>query len=290
MPQSDSTRRVEKRTAPLFLRRPLLNGAEFIAWAKDQGFETTLAPDDLHVTIAYSKEPTTWPESLDDEVVVEGILGRSVQPLGDNGAVVLRFNSPELEGRWRELLYAGASWDHDGFTPHVTITWNGGDADFKSIKPFEGEMVFGPEKMSRVNAEWSPSDVTEKFYKAQVAKVDDELGLVFGWAIVCKVDGEDFLDSQNDHIPEESMLKAAVDFMENSRVAKEMHDGEQVGEFVFAFPLTEETAAAMDITTKFTGLMVAMKPADPAILTKFKDGTYTGFSIGGSRVEDEDVA
>lgn len=127
------------------------------------------------------------------------------------------------------------------------------------------------------------------FTKAEVAKVNDELGLVMGWAIVCKVNGEPYFDVQDDHIPEDAMLKAAADFMLHSRVAKEMHRGDQIGDIVFAFPLTEDVAKAMDITTQKTGLMVAMRPSDPAVLAKFKSGEYTGFSIGGQRVRDEDV-
>lgn len=127
------------------------------------------------------------------------------------------------------------------------------------------------------------------FTKAEVAKVSDELGLVFGWAIVSKVDGEDYFDVQGDHIPEDSMLAAAADFMQNSRVAKEMHTGDQVGDVVFAFPLTGEIAKAMDIDTKYTGLMLAMKPSDDAVLEKFRSGEYGGFSIGGKRGKDEDA-
>jgi hypothetical protein len=33
--------------------------------------------------------------------------------------------------------------------------------------------------------------------------------------------------------------------------------------------------------------MIGVKPASEDTLTKFKDGTYTGFSIGGRRVKDE---
>lgn len=126
------------------------------------------------------------------------------------------------------------------------------------------------------------------FTKADVVKFDEELGLVFGFAIVSKVDGEPFFDSQGDYIPEESMLKAATDFMLHSRVAKEMHEGEAVGEVVFAFPLTSEVAKALDIRTHKTGLLIAMKPG-PEAMAKFKSGEYRGFSIGGSRVEDEVV-
>ncbi len=124
---------------------------------------------------------------------------------------------------------------------------------------------------------------------ARVVKVDESHGLVFGYAIVCKRDGEDYYDLQGDHIPEDAMLGAAVEFMEHSRTAKEMHAGDAKGSIVFAWPLTTDIAKAFDIEPKTTGLMIAMKPDDPAMLAKFRDGTYTGFSIGGRRIDDEIV-
>lgn len=130
--------------------------------------------------------------------------------------------------------------------------------------------------------------VSDKF--ADVIKVDDGLGLVFGWAIVCKKDGEDYFDLQGDHIPEDAMTKATVDFVQNGAMAKEMHVGAGKGSVFFAFPLTSDIAKAFGLETKTTGLMIAMKPDSKEMLAKFKDGTYTGFSIGGSRVKDEEVA
>ena len=124
---------------------------------------------------------------------------------------------------------------------------------------------------------------------AEVQKVDDDLGLVMGWAIICKENGVDHYDLQNDHIPEDAMLKASLDFMENSQVAKEMHAGEKVGAVVFAFPLTEEIAKSFGVLSHKSGLMIAMKPESDEMLAKFRDGTFTGFSIGGLRLEDEVV-
>lgn len=124
----------------------------------------------------------------------------------------------------------------------------------------------------------------------KVSKVDENLGLVFGYAIVCKVGGEEYFDVQGDHIPEEAMLEASLDFMENSQVAKEMHQGEQQGSVVFAFPLTTDIAASMGIQVQKTGLMIAVKPASEEVLEKFRTGEYTGFSIGGRRIQDEEVA
>lgn len=123
----------------------------------------------------------------------------------------------------------------------------------------------------------------------EVVKADQALGVVMGFAVICTEDGEPYFDVQGDHIPESSMLKAAAEFMENSRLAKEMHTGEDGGTIVFAWPMTTDIAKAFDIETNRTGLMIAMKPSAQDVLDKFISGEYTGFSIGGTRIEDEEI-
>lgn len=120
-------------------------------------------------------------------------------------------------------------------------------------------------------------------------KFDESLGIALGFAIICKLDGEDYFDVQKDHIPEASMLKAATDFMMNSRVGKTMHEGDKTGDVVFAFPLTTDIARSLDITTKRTGLLIGFKPSDKDTLDKLAKGEFTGFSIGGLRLEDEEL-
>jgi hypothetical protein len=68
-----------------------------------------------------------------------------------------------------------------------------------------------------------------------------------------------------------------------------MHVGGDKGQYVFSWPMTEEIAKAMGITTAKTGLMVAAK-FHPDVHKKFESGEYTGFSIGGQRIRDEEVA
>lgn len=135
-------------------------------------------------------------------------------------------------------------------------------------------------------------DTGGEFSKAAAdnyVKVNDELGLVFGWAIVSKDKGEDYFDVQGDHIPEHSMLKASTNFMLSDRVGKEMHAGDTKGTIVFAWPLTADIAKAMGLETTRTGLMIGWKPHDTSVLDKFKSGEYSGFSIGGERHKDEEV-
>lgn len=128
----------------------------------------------------------------------------------------------------------------------------------------------------------------------RIAKVDEGLGLVFGWAIVCKVNGQDYYDLNIDHdgphkgqrvpehITEKAMTEGALGLVEQGAPGNEMHGGPDRGYYPFLFPMTTEIAKAMGVTTEKTGLMCAFKP--PAdVLQKFKDGTYTGFSIEGRR-------
>ena len=147
----------------LYVQRKLLNAAEFIAWAKAQGFETTTPADDLHVTIAFSRRPVdwmkvgeTWSSDKDGKLIVPPGGARIVEPLGDKGAVVLLFNSSELSWRHEAIKRdADASWDFPSYQPHVTVTCTGGDLDLSKVEPYRGKLVFGPELFSEVNEDWS---------------------------------------------------------------------------------------------------------------------------------------
>lgn len=174
-------------------------------------------------------------------------------------------------------------------TGDVHVSSAGGAEKPKKVKkPKDGDEALPVTNMTlAAQAVTGQQKPTSKY--AEVLKVDDNLGLVLGWAIVCKQDGADYFDLQNDHIPEDAMLKASADFMQNSRVAKEMHSGGAAGSVVFAFPMTTDIAKAFGVETQTTGLMIAMRPDSDEMLAKFRDKTFTGFSIGGTRVTDEEA-
>ena len=127
---------------------------------------------------------------------------------------------------------------------------------------------------------------------SDLLKVDDSLGIVFGYAIVCRekaADGnwQDHYDTQGHHIPESEMLKASVEFAQqqavSKRASKDMHEGEDIQEVVQMIAVTEELAKALDWDVKKTGLVIALKPT-PEVLEMYKSGDRTGFSIGGRGV------
>ena len=124
--------------------------------------------------------------------------------------------------------------------------------------------------------------------RSKITKVDEDLGLVFGWALICTEDGEPYFDLQKDHALEKAMVRATTRFMKSGRAAKEMHRGGERGAVVHSMPMTQEIAEAFGITTKTTGWMVAMAP-DEEMLAKFKSGELSGFSIGGRRIKDRIV-
>jgi hypothetical protein len=136
----------------------------------------------------------------------------------------------------------------------------------------------------------------------RVAKIDDALGVVLGWAIVCKVNGEDYYDlnidhsgphageSVPEHVPEPVMAKSALQFVDSGAIGNEMHEGPDVGSYPFVFPMSSDAFKALFGTTDTppkTGLLVGYRP--PAdVLAKFKSREYTGFSIEGRRISFEE--
>lgn len=142
--------------------------------------------------------------------------------------------------------------------------------------------------------------------EVSVLKTDAKLGLVFGFAIVCKVknaDGEfeDYYDSGSydedrdetyaDHVTEQAMIEGVTEFMKSQRVATEDHERDendqpvQKGVVVHSFPLTEDIAKSLGIVTEKTGWLVAMQP-EASVFKRFESGELRQFSIGGRAVRE----
>lgn len=140
------------KPAPLYASRPVTNAQAIIDWAVSQGFKSTLPASDLHVTVAYSRD------AMDGSAVPAGAKSltvaagkRTVEPLGDEGAVVLKFASDDMQARWKQYRDAGASWDYESYTPHITITYDGKGVDLSKVKPYAGPIELGPEKQEALN-------------------------------------------------------------------------------------------------------------------------------------------
>lgn len=138
---------------PLYVSRSVLNAAEIVAHYRKQGVPTTLPPDDLHVTVAFSRTPIDWmsvPEPWEGQLDLPAGGPRMNDTLGS--ARVLLFRSRELEWRNEMIRELGASWDHEAYHPHITITY--GELP-ESVQPWQGRIVLGPEVFAPVTEDWA---------------------------------------------------------------------------------------------------------------------------------------
>lgn len=109
--------------------------------------------------------------------------------------------------------------------------------------------------------------------------------------MVCTKNGEDYYDTDNEHFPEEVVLDAWTAFMQSTdRTHKAMHNGEEVGKVLYAFPMTKDIADSFGFTDlPQTGIIAGVYVEDDDTLAKFKSGEYKSFSIGGqAEFEDEE--
>lgn len=152
---------VDAAPRPLYVQRKLLNAKDVIAWAKANGFTSTLAPDDMHVTVLYSRTPVdpmkmgeSWSGDDQGRILVKPGGPRVLERFGEN-AVVLLFSSLDLEMRHRGMVDAGGSHDWDDYHPHVTISYDvPADVDLTTIKPYQGALEFGPELFEPLDLDW----------------------------------------------------------------------------------------------------------------------------------------
>ncbi|KKX29192.1 phage portal protein [Rhizobium sp. LC145] len=161
--ETNATRRqqVAADAAPrsLYVSRKVLNAGDIIAWAKGQGFSTTLPADDLHVTVIYSRTPVDWMKAGQDYWNEDGTLlippgGPRVVSRFDGGAVVLEFSSASLSWRHQELKRTGAETSYPEYAPHITITYRSGEVDIDKVEPYRGKIDLGPEVFEEVNDDW----------------------------------------------------------------------------------------------------------------------------------------
>ena len=309
---------------PLYMYRPVFNAEHLHDWARSQGFTSALEPDDMHVTVVFSRTPfsafyTMLARHEDtvhgDNVVIRGGK-RTVEPLGDKGAVVLKIESGHLEAEHEMFRSEGASWDFPSYMPHITITYRGGYMDPTNIEPFMGDIVLGPLCAKLLNTDWDTeiveTDLTKRrcesldvvsiqqglpkdtnlsimrstmehdvVKSATILKSDDESRMVYGWASVSTVKGELVVDTQGDTLAPDEMVKMADRFMASVRTAKAMHAGEGIGEVLHSMPLTADIAKAFGIESDREGWMIAMKIHDDKIWSMIKAGTLGSLSIGG---------
>lgn len=299
--------RIDGETTPIYGRRMVLNVGDL-----RRHYEDYLDLDnDLHVTVVYSREPfdpvtTPRPVAAESQLTLDDASWepRAHENLGhgDSAKTVLLLSSFALSWEWQHYVARGASWDYPEYRPHVSLC---DVIDSSALPPpYVGPIVLGPlqfepmrqtpvgkiagERQGDLHSGGGRASVSSMDAKldssVKIVKMDEDQMIIWGWASVAKIGGEEVYDSHGDHIPMEELERASIDFMTKSRTGLAMHDGSKVSEVIGSLPLSAELAKALGITCDREGWIIGKKFYDRDVWNRVKSGELPAMSIGGRGV------
>jgi hypothetical protein len=147
----------------LYMYRKVRNAKDIIDHFEKQGVKNLYAPSELHVTIAYSREPVDWMKVGSDDwggdnggnLTIKPGGPRIIEQLGGEKVVALMFSSNDLQYRWRRAQDAGCDWAYEEYQPHVTVAAAPANAsDLKDVEPYRGAIELGPEVFEEIAEDW----------------------------------------------------------------------------------------------------------------------------------------
>lgn len=125
----------------------------------DKGLKNVVPPEKMHVTTVYSRKDFKGYEPSKAKIVVPPksfVLDR----LGEHNALVMYFDSPHVVSQHKKAMELGASWDHDGYRPHLTLSYDTGDSSLTAPPDFA--LVLDGETIDELNIEWATDEGLRK--------------------------------------------------------------------------------------------------------------------------------
>lgn len=119
-----------------------------------------------------------------------------------------------------------------------------------------------------------------------IAKLDLDRQMVWGWASVATKRGVPVQDWQGDIVDILEVSKAAHDFMINQRMGGTMHKRMGTGTIVESIIFDKALQDALRIDLGQEGWFIGVQVADKDTWEGVKSGKYAAFSIGGSGVRE----
>lgn len=118
--------------------------------------------DRLHVTLLFSRVVIADYEPWG--LLKKGMFAMPVEARifgeGDERALVIVLDSPDIVNRHNQLMakHKEATWDHDDYIPHVTLSYNAGDFDPKTLDVSSiGMITLVEEYTNDIDPGWSGS-------------------------------------------------------------------------------------------------------------------------------------
>lgn len=122
-PHDDADNEEDDKPGVYIARSVHIDDAKKLAdWAKRNGIDDHLAPEDMHVTVVASRVHFEMDEDAEPELKVKV---KGIKKLKD--AIVLTLDAPKIVDRHKAARDAGATHDFKSFQPHITLSYAGGD-------------------------------------------------------------------------------------------------------------------------------------------------------------------
>lgn len=209
---------------------------------------------------------------------IDNLIERLVRKQGGES---LTQQVDSISNAWREQTQHASgeyrSWVMEVYSDHVIVCV--GD-DYYSV-PYsrtDSETTFDVASATPVERTW-----TEVSKRMEIAKVDEEKQIAFGWAYVAERDGEIVEDHSGEFIAKEDLEDAAYVFNLTSREGDERHTEAVAAVLVESFVATPEKLEKMGLSSKdgIVGWWTGWYVPDPDVFAKIKNGEYRMLSIGG---------
>lgn len=292
-----------KGDASLYVSRPLTpaSAARVYDWCAEQGIKNPVPPELLHVTQVHSSTAAPGLKPLDTLLDVPE-KSRYLTSLGKDGkALVMMIRSPEMQARFKEAAAAGASYDFPQYVTHITLSYDAsGGPDWMMIDAPEFPIQLGPEEFKANDEKWAEKNGLRKLangdfeFVIDIEKADPDKQMIFGWASITHVNGQEIVDKQGDAIQlmdnpadgSKGLESAAYDFVLYSRTHGEMHDNIGTGKLVESIVFTPEKAA-LGLVAKnekgetICGWWTGFRVDNAGTWASHKRGELPEFSIGG---------
>jgi len=127
------------------------------AYQYDNEIPNPLQPDEFHSTVMFSRKYIPEFKPADDIQEWGGEFTKwGIFPSDDENALVLKYECHELKDRFNDIMSEyGATWDHDDFIPHITLSYNVGDLDTSKLPKYDGPIVIVSEFTDDLDLGWS---------------------------------------------------------------------------------------------------------------------------------------
>jgi hypothetical protein len=142
----------EEENTGTYVSMKVKNKEELYDWFADQNVEV-VPEDELHCTVSYSRKVFEHNVN-EDEVIITPDQFIGIELLGDEGAVVLKFNSDKMQDRFNQCMREGATYDYNEYIPHITLTYNGKDLDLSKLELPIFDIVLYNETVEPLDLNW----------------------------------------------------------------------------------------------------------------------------------------